>query len=133
MGETTLLLPLFTLIAPFLLWPIEVLFPYPHIVEELVKTLLILYILREMGTSHRFVLTVLMGTLFAFSESVLYISNFLLVGSLSSFLVRLITTTSLHVLTSVVILLPGLKNQKLIVVGTLAAIFIHYFFNLLVG
>ncbi|KKU27764.1 MAG: hypothetical protein UX42_C0024G0020 [Microgenomates group bacterium GW2011_GWC1_46_20] len=31
------LLPLFAAIAPFLIWPIEFVLPYPHIIEELVK------------------------------------------------------------------------------------------------
>jgi len=125
-----LLTPLFALIAPFVIWPIELILPYPHVIEELAKTFLILTLLDLKKTSEKIKLAILIGILFAFSESVLFLFNIQLVGSLKTFLLRLLVTIPLHATTSLVILLPALKDKKLIIFGFFLAVIIHYFFNL---
>lgn len=127
-----MLTPLFALIAPFVIWPIELLLPYPYIVEELAKAILVFSLLGLKKRSEKIKLAILIGVLFAFSESVLYLFNIQLVGSMRTFLVRLLVTIPLHATTTLVILLPALKNKKLIIVGFFLAAIIHYLFNLFI-
>lgn len=42
-----LLIPLFASILPFVLWPIELALPYPHIIEELAKAALVFVVIKE--------------------------------------------------------------------------------------
>ncbi|PIP74747.1 MAG: hypothetical protein CO135_02790 [Candidatus Levybacteria bacterium CG_4_9_14_3_um_filter_35_16] len=128
-----MLIPLFASMAPFLIWPAELVFPYPYIVEELVKGLLVFFILKSPNDTTRIRLAVLVGLLFAFSESVLYMSNILLVGTLWTFIERLLLTVPLHVATTLLILFSGMKKQKFLPLGLIAGMILHYFFNLFVG
>jgi RsiW-degrading membrane proteinase PrsW (M82 family) len=125
-----LLTPLFALIAPFVVWPIELILPYPHIIEELAKAVLVFTLLDLPERLTKIKLAILIGVLFAFSESVLYLFNIQLVGDVQTYFVRLLVTVPLHVITTLIILLPALKNKKLIIVGVIFASLIHYFFNL---
>lgn len=125
-----MLTPLLALIAPFVVWPIELLLPYPHIIEELAKAVLVFTLLDLPERLTKIKLAILIGVLFAFSESVLYLFNIQLVGSIQTYFVRLLVTTPLHVITTLIILLPALKNKKLIIVGVLLASLVHYLFNL---
>ncbi len=128
-----MLIPLFAAIAPFIVWTVELFFPYPYIVEELFKALLIYFVLKsEANRATKIKLTIIAGILFAFSETVLYIFNLLLVGNLNLLFERLLITTSLHVLTSLAILIPAMYNKKLIVVGIVLAMIIHYYFNIFI-
>lgn len=128
-----MLTSLFASIAPFLVWPIELIFPYPHIVEELFKGLLVFFILKSPDNATRIRLGILAGFFFAFSESVLYISNILLVGTVWIFIERLFLTIPLHVLTTLLILFSGMKKKEFLVLGIVGAILAHYLFNLLVA
>jgi RsiW-degrading membrane proteinase PrsW (M82 family) len=124
-----LLTPLLALIAPFVVWPIELILPYPHIIEELAKAILVFTLLNLPERLTKIKLAILIGVLFAFSESVLYLFNIQLVGSIQTYFVRLLVTIPLHVITTLIILLPALKNKKLIIVGAIFASFVHYLFN----
>lgn len=129
-----MLIPLFALIAPFFLWPIELIFPYPHIVEELYKLVLVFFILNHTkNNSDRVKLAFISGLLFAFSESIFYMPNILLVGTYWTFLERLILTIPLHVITILLILFLGVRRREFIALGLAGAILIHYFFNVLIG
>jgi len=128
-----MLIPLFASMAPFLVWPIELIFPYPYLVEELVKGFLVFFILKSSDSSSKIKLAVLTGLFFAFSESVLYMSNILLVGTLWTFVERLLFTVPLHTVTTLLILFSGLKKKELLPLGVIAAMLLHYFFNLFVG
>jgi RsiW-degrading membrane proteinase PrsW (M82 family) len=125
-----LLTPLFALIAPFVVWPIELILPYPHIIEELAKAVLVFTLLDLPEHFTKIKLAILIGVLFAFSESVLYLFNIQLVGSVQTYFIRLLVTVPLHVITTLIILLPALKNKKLIIVGVVFASLVHYLFNL---
>ena len=125
-----MLTPLFALIAPFIVWPIELILPYPHIIEELAKAVLVFTLLDLPERLTKIKLAILIGVLFAFSESILYLFNIQLVGNIQTYLVRLLVTIPLHVITTLIILLPALKNKKLIIVGVVFASLVHYLFNL---
>ncbi len=127
-----MLTPLFALIAPFVVWPIELILPYPHIIEELAKAILVFTLLDLPERLTKIKLAILIGALFAFSESVLYLFNIQLVGNIQTYFVRLLVTIPLHVITTLIILIPALKNKKLIIVGVILASIVHYFFNLLI-
>lgn len=125
-----MIIPLLAAIAPFILWPIEYLFPYPYLVEELTKAFLVFLILKSPGIKKQVLKTILVGAIFAFSESVLYLFNILATGSTQIIAQRLVTTTPLHILTALVIYLPSAKSKKLMPVGVVFAVIIHYLFNL---
>jgi len=129
----SLLAPLFSLFLPFLVWPVEYFFPYPFIVEEIAKGALIYFVATSREKINKIKMVAAIGVLFAFSETVLYLFNIYLVGNISTLLQRLMLTTSLHVVTSLIIYLPAMKNKKFIVLGVILAGLLHYFFNLLVN
>ncbi len=126
----TLLILFFALISPFILWPIEIFFPYPHIVEELAKALLIIFILLLPKTSQKIYGAILIGFLFGLSENFLYLFS---PGTTQTHLLRFVLTMPLHIVTTLVILLPALIFKRLIFLGIILAIFIHYFFNIYVS
>ena len=124
-----MLTPLLALIAPFIVWPIELILPYPHVIEELAKAFLVYTLLDLPDRLTKIKLAILIGILFAFSESVLFLFNIQMVGNIQTYFLRLLVTIPLHVVTTIIILLPALKNKKLIIVGVILASLVHYFFN----
>lgn len=125
-------LPLFALIAPFILWPIELIFPFPHIVEEVTKGIFVWFLLALPHKKTQIVLGILIGSIFALSESCLYIFNILLVGTLQTFFIRLAFTALLHSGTLMIMLIATRINKKLAPLGLLLAILIHYLYNMLI-
>ncbi len=120
--------------APFLLWPVEILFPYPHFLEEVLKLVLILLILKiSESATKKIILAASAGALFAFSESILFFLLIFQIGQPGLFFQRLAFTIPLHVLTLLLMLLPGLKKKELTFVGFLLAVILHYGYNLLIG
>jgi len=129
-----LLTPLFAIAAPFLVWPIEYYLPYPFVVEEIVKGLLVLLILKDhFSKSKSITLAVIAGALFAFSESVFYLINIFSTGNGNALFLRILLTTPLHIITTLIIMLFGLKKRSYIVFGVIVSGIVHYIFNLLVA
>lgn len=124
------LIPLIAAIAPFFIWPIESLLPYPYIIEEIVKTILILFVIDLFSRVAQVKIVLASAILFTISETVLYMLNIALVGDFSTLALRFILTASLHSLTMVIILISTFKSKWLILVGIIAAILIHYYYNL---
>ncbi len=120
------------LILPLILIPVEKIAPYPHVVEEIAKAILIFTILKNSKPKSQLILILIMAFLFALSENIFYSTNFITGGILYSFWQRFLLTTGLHLLTAVIILLPSQKKLKLIVPATMIAIIVHYFYNQLV-
>ncbi len=125
-----ILLPLFAAISPFILWPIELYLPYPHIIEELAKTFLVWLILKIPTTGSRVWLAVSCGFLFAVSESTLYLFNISQVGNIQTLIIRLALTIPLHILTIFIIFFFYSKSKKLALIGVLLAVLIHFSYNL---
>ena len=119
----------FALIAPFALYPIEIFFPYPHIAEELTKALLIFLLLRSTSSAQKIYGAFLVGFLFGLTENFLYLFS---PGTLQSHLLRFALTMPLHIITTIAILIPALVNKRLIFLGIIIAILIHYIFNIAV-
>ena len=121
-------------ILPFILWPIELVLPYPYLVEEIAKVIIVYLILNStLKLKEKFQITFLSGLLFSISESVMYLFNISQVGSTETLFLRLALTIPLHVATMIIILIFGLKRKKMSILGILLTIPIHYFFNVLVG
>lgn len=127
------LVPLIAAFSPFLVWPIELVLPYPYIVEEVLKAILILFLLDIKSKSSQVKTVFAAGVLFALSETVLYIFNLSLKGDIYTLLTRLLLTIPLHVGTFLIILLPTFKKKWLVVFGLWVAVMVHYFFNLIVA
>lgn len=124
--------PLIAAIAPFIIWPIEFFLPYPYIIEEIAKGILIVIILDLPAKTTRIQLTLASAGVFALSETVLYIFNISLVGDLTTLFSRLILTAILHVVTMLIILIAAFGHRWLIPVGVAAAMIIHYLYNLVI-
>ncbi|MBP9716731.1 MAG: PrsW family intramembrane metalloprotease [Candidatus Levybacteria bacterium] len=121
-------------ILPFILWPVEIVLPFPYLVEEIAKAILVFFIVQTVPKlKDKIQITLLAGLLFSISESVMYLFNIYQIGSLETLLIRLILTIPLHIGTMLLILLFGLKRKEMALLGLLLAVPIHYFFNILVG
>lgn len=129
-----LLLPLYSAVLPFLLWPFEYFFPYPHLIEEAAKGVLLWFLVRsELTNKQKIMMAVVVGFVFGFSESNLYLFNVFMRGALRIYLMRLAIVTPMHILTSMAIVLPSLISRKLMWIGLGVAILIHSGYNLYVS
>lgn len=120
------------LTSPLILIPLEKILHFPYILEEIAKALLILLVLELPNKFTQFKLTMAIGFLFAFSENMFYVRNFLTGDVYPFFWQRFPITTLLHITTCLIILIPAQINKKYIIPSTIVAMLVHYFFNLLI-
>jgi len=115
--------------GPFLLWPVERILPYPFLIEEIFKIFLAAIIL---NTSSSFKEKIwggfFVGLIFSFSETFLYFLD-IFRSSASLFFQRLIFTSTLHILTLLLLVFLGQKNKKLLFLGVILNIAIHWSYN----
>lgn len=128
-----LLTPLISGMGPFLLWPIEIIFPFPYIAEEIFKGIIVYLILQVKNKRVQEKLVIFSALFFSLSESVLYIFNIFAVGNIGIFFLRLAMTISLHLLSFVIIYFVSRKNIKMLPLGILIAGVLHYFYNYLIA
>jgi len=122
---------LLALILPLLLLPIIKFLGFSEIIEDLAKALVVVFVILKFSKkSFQFWGAVSFGFLFALSESVFYLSNFWQLGDLSIFWQRLLWTVPMHIFTVLIILYFSLLNKKLAIVGWVASLLVHLFFNL---
>ena len=126
---------LLALASPFLLLSIEKFLPYPHFIEEAVKLIVAVMIIKaERQTKENLWVWVFMaGFLFAISESILYLADLLALGNYMLFPQRLVLTGGLHTGTVMLMYFLGRKSYLGLAVGFVGAVIIHYFFNLWMG
>jgi hypothetical protein len=118
------------LLLPLILLPVVKLFGYSEIVEEVAKGLIIFFLIFRLQTKkHKILSGVLFGFLFGLSESFFYLNNIWQLGDMSIFWQRIYLTLPIHILTCLIMVLCGLKNKKLILVGWVLAILLHLGFN----
>lgn len=122
----------FALIAPFVVAPLEILFPYPHLVEEFAKAVLILAYMKSRGGKESLIYALMLGFLFALSENVLYMFKIPSSNSIGIIL-RFILTTPMHMVTAVIIGVSVLRDKRFVYIGLVLAMIIHYFFNIIVS
>ena len=125
----SLVLPILALIAPIVLFPLEKVLPYPHILEELTKAFLVFLILAIPGKFFQIKLAVFIGFFFAFSENFFYLSSFIETENLTSFIQRFFLTGFFHILTMLIILISAQKYRYLIFPALLLAMLLHYTYN----
>lgn len=126
-----LLALLFSLSSPLLLIPIEKILPYPYLIEEITKLIIVKAIFQAEKKFKKdfFVFIILTGVLFSFSESILYLTNIFLLGDLFLLPKRLVSTTALHLLTIFILYFSLKKGNKFILIGLGITIFLHYLYN----
>lgn len=126
---------LFALVSPLILIPIEKILPYPHIVEEIVKLLLVLMIYQKEKQLNRrlSILVLLSGLLFTLSESIFYLINIFTLGDLTMIPKRFFFTGVLHIGTLMIIYLFGQKNNISLFITLFFSIIIHFYYNLWAG
>lgn len=119
------LLPLLSLVLPFVALIIERFLPYPYFIEEVLKGILVINLQKK----YRIMLSIAIGVLFALTETVIYSTSLFLVGGVGVFITRFVLTAFVHSLTSVVMALSIYKTKKGFVIGLILGILIHWFYN----
>jgi hypothetical protein len=118
------LLSLFCLFAPFPLLIIEKLLPFPFIIEELFK----LFVVTSTPQKNNWLLPVVLGIVFSFSESILYVVNFFQLGNFENLPLRLVLTTSLHTFTFLLMYCFRSKKTSLFI-ALVVSMVIHFYYN----
>lgn len=118
--------------APLFLLPIEKILPFPCLIEELIKLIIVGIIIKaEKKIKNNFVVWIILaGMLFTLSESIFYLVNFFAKGNLLLFPQRIILTGILHIFTILTMYFLGRKNSYLLPLGYLIAVITHWFFNI---
>jgi len=132
---TQIILVLLAAIAsPLPLIIIEKILPFPFLIEEILKLIAVLILLRQTKIIKRDLLpiAIIVGLLFAVSESIFYLINILSTENFNIFYLRLLLTSTLHMLTIGIIYVLAKRGVIGIVAGLTTAILIHYFYNLLI-
>jgi len=127
----TVILILISLLSPFILVVLEkTIVPYPAVVEEIAKGLVVLFVILSLPTVKQKLLAgLLFGFLFGLSENIFYLVNTIENSNLNFFWQRMIFVTPMHIITTLIILLPALKKKWLIIFGLTGAIILHMLFN----
>lgn len=115
---------LISLLGPFLVWPIEYLLPYPYIVEELFKCVVVWFGPKKAS------IYIYAGMAFALTETVFYAININMAGANGLMVKRFVITSILHSSTFLLIYFANKKSRKLLPIGFLAAATIHFLYNL---
>lgn len=124
-------LTILSLVLPMFLIPVEAALPYPAIIEEVTKLIVIAWWMGSVKTKKDdWKYPAMAGIMFAVCETVLYINKILMTGSWWLVPTRLVVTALLHSLT-MVILFKGIEQKKALL-GLVIAMFIHWMFNLAV-
>ncbi len=119
---------IFVSVAPLILIPIELVIPYPHIVEELAKLLIIFFVI-QLNKNSQFKLVLISSFLFAFSESMFYLGSAYSGGYAFLFAQKLLLTTLFHTSTLLLFLFSARRAKKLLFIALPMAILWHFLFN----
>jgi hypothetical protein len=122
---------LLALFLPFILWPIEWYLPYPAIIEEVAKLMIVVMIVRFGSKQLQVPLVLGAGILFAASETLLYVINAAQYGNLTVLGWRLVLTVPMHLI-SFFILLWAVR-EKIWWAGLAIVTLIHWGFNFAAG
>ena len=116
-----------SILAPLVLIPVETILPYPYIVEEIVKFMIVVGFSKS-NKEHIFA-PILGGFLFSLTETFLYIPNIMAIGQPHIIFERIFITGGMHVAT-ILLMYLGLRKKTVIGIAALIlSIMIHYFFN----
>jgi len=130
---TLALVFLFSLSSPLILWPVEILLPYPYVIEEIVKAFFALSLSQNHFSKRSLIYPIISGFLFTISETMLYLLNFLKLGDFSNLPKRLVYTGLLHISTTILMFLGAKKGHFYFLTSFLFSVVIHYAFNFLIA
>lgn len=116
-----------TTIMPILLIPVEMLLPYPYIVEELAKFFLVKVLAEKKDNLWH--AAIVGGFLFTLTETFLYLPNIVETGDYSFFYERLFYTGILHCTTFLTMFMGWRKNYIWAAISLSLAVATHYLFN----
>ncbi len=126
---------------PLILIPLLKMTGYAEVIEEISKVLIVLFfILNPVRNSisngvklpsykMQIFVGIAFGLLFGLSESIFYMNNIFQLGNFGVFWQRLLWTVPMHIVTTLIILLPALVNKWLIILGLAGSIAVHLLFN----
>lgn len=117
------------LTAPLILMPIEKLLPYPYVIEELIKLILVLFILKYLNKKLYLIFIIISGLFFSLSESLFYLGSAYGAGYAFLFGSKLGFTLFVHLFTLLLFYFSCLKSKKLLFFSLPVAIFFHFFLN----
>lgn len=123
---------LISLSAPLLLLPVEKVLPYPFVIEELLKLIIVVLIYKS-AKDTRVDLSkwVIIAAIFlTISESIFYLVNIFVLGNISLFPQRLFLTGALHLGTFLLLYWVIRKNHYWLAGGITISMLIHYLYNL---
>lgn len=125
-------LVILAMVTPFLLIPIEIMLPWPSIIEELLKFLMIRWWTKVIKTKKNdWTYALMAGIMFAVSESILYSDKIMSLGKWWFMPERLILTVAMHSTTMLLILFGVKKGKVYGLLALLGAIVIHESYNYL--
>jgi RsiW-degrading membrane proteinase PrsW (M82 family) len=136
--SNTLVLLFFGLFLPFLLWPIEYLLPFPYVIEELAKYFSLLWLKntqfkkRSIVSKSGVITAILFALFFSLTESIMYLLNYFVLGNFETLPTRLVFTTLMHIVTTLIIFFSLDKNKFYQFLAVIAAMIIHFGFNSLI-
>ncbi len=118
----------------FLLYLEQKWLPYPELIEELAKAIVVLLILFHVeGTRNRLILGCAFAFLFSLTENIIYGLNHAAVQAVAYFLERTLYVTPMHMATVAVMVISSRKSAWLLPLGTAAAVAVHVIYNYCVG
>ncbi len=131
---TILILLVFSLAAPLPLLVIEHFLPYPFVIEELLKVILIYILINQEKKLKKnlFLYVIISGLFFSISESIFYLINIFAIQNYFIFFQRLLFTSILHICTLIIIYIFFKCNKYWWIFGFSLAIFIHFLYNYLI-
>lgn len=130
-GRFYILLVLLALLLPFVLLPLEkTILPYPVLVEEIFKALVIvLVILKYFQGASRYLAILLFSLVFSISENIFYLLNFTNEHSLYFYAQRFIWPLLMHLVTVFLLAFTAWRQKWFIIFGLLMSMALHYYYN----
>ncbi len=123
-------LPILALIFPILLIPFEKIFSHGCLIEEAAKLVLVLFVsLQIPERSFQWKMVLILGCVFALSESAFYLPSFEGGSMIRLFSERILLTTTLHVFTMMILLFFIRRGRWFIVPGFALAVASHFLYN----
>ncbi len=118
------------LILPIILIILVKIVGYSEIVEELAKTLIVLFLILKLSLyKDKIFYSIYFAILFGLSENIFYLKNIFELGNLNIFFMRFVWVIPMHIATMLILTLSGTVKRWFIIIGFILAIIVHILFN----
>ena len=124
-----LVFPLVSAVSVFFFWLVELWLPYPWLVEEVFKFVLVVQIRQKVAARERLAAVLLSGLALGVSEAFFYLLNYVQAGSLVMFVWRLALTVPLHLVTFLILFWGSGGGRYRQAAALVVAGLIHFGFN----